>query len=413
MTAVPGESTAIPMKEFEFVSLMAAIMALQALAIDAMLPALGLIAHDLGVSDPNERQLVIGVFLMSSGVGALFPGPLADRFGRRPVALVCLSGYFLLSLACALVSNFSTLLVLRGLIGLFSSGLMTLPIAVLRDRFEGDRMARAQSTIAMMFMLVPMLAPLIGQAVLVFAPWRAIFAVMAMLGLMVGAWMWLRLPETLQREFRQPIRPKAIAANMWLAISHRETMGYVLGGVFVQAAILSYINSSEQLISEALGAGAWFPAIFGTLAATIAVSNFVNARIVERFGARRVSHTAMLAGIVIASIHAAIAQAGLESLAPFMVLMGLTMFTNSFQGANFQSIALQPFARIAGSAASAMSSIRLVGGAALGTLVGQAYDGTARPLTLALLGIGVSVLLLVLFSERGRLFRRLNYPPPR
>ncbi|MBV1916857.1 MAG: multidrug effflux MFS transporter [Sphingomonadaceae bacterium] len=410
MTELAGKSQNFPMKEFEFTGLMAAMMALQALAIDVMLPALGIIAQDLGAADPNDRQLVVGVFLVSSGVFALFPGPLADRFGRRPVALTCLAAYFVICLASAFVTDFSTLLMLRVMLGMFSAGLMTLPLAVVRDRFSGDRMARAQSMIAMIFMLVPMLAPLLGQGIMVVSGWREIFVVMAFLGLMVGVWVWFRLPETLHSDYRQPIRPKVILSNMWLAISLRQTVGYVLGGIFVQAAILGYINISQQLIAEALGAGEWFPTVFGAMAAMIALANFINSRIVERFGARRVSHTALLASIVVAVIHAAIAWRGGETLLVFAVLMGLSMFANSFLGANFQSIALQPFARIAGSAASAMSSIRLVGGATIGLLIGQAYDGSPLPLALSLVGIGLAGLALVLFSENGQLFKQRNVP---
>ena len=190
----------------------------------------------------------------------------------------------------------------------------------------------------------------------------------------------------------------------------RETVGYVLGGAFIQAAILGYINSAQQLMGEALGAGEWFAVIFGSMAAMMAVSAFTNSRIVERFGTRRVSHAALLASILIAAVHSAVAFSGHESLLVFAVLMAMTMCTVAFLGANFQAIALQPFGAIAGSAASVMSSIRLVGGSLLGLLVGRAYDGTARPLTISLLGIGVAALLLVLFSEKGRLFRRLHYP---
>lgn len=410
MHSTADNSTTFPMKEMEFVVLMAAMMALQALAIDVMLPALGQIAHDLGAANPNDRQLVVGVFLIGGGAFALFPGPLADRFGRRRVALFSLAAYFVISLASAFVITFTQLLALRVLLGAACAGLVTLPVAIVRDRFSGDRMARAQSSIAMIFMLVPMLAPLLGQAVLAVGPWRAIFAVKAALGLVVGVWIWLRLPETLRPEFRQPVRPGVIAGNMWLAISHRETLGYMLGGLFVQATILSYINSSQQLISEALGAGPWFPAIFGTLAALIAVANFINARIVERIGARRVSHAALLVAIAVAVTHAAVARAGWESLPVFMALMGLTMFLNSFQGSNYQSISLQPFARIAGSAASAMACVRLVGGALIGSTIGRAYDGTALPLTLGFVMLSLGSLGFILYSERGRLFRRLNPP---
>lgn len=410
MSPDSGAARPFPMKEVEFVLLMASLMALQALAIDVMLPALAVMADELGVASSNDRQLVIGVFLVSSGAFALFSGPLADRFGRRPVVLACLAGYLLTSLVAAFATSFEAMLASRVAQGVFSSGLMTLPAAILRDRFAGDKMAKAQSMIAMVFMAVPMLAPLLGQGIMLLFGWRAIFATMAVLPAMVAAWVWFRLPETLNPEFRQPIALGAIAANMRLSLTLREATGYVLAGVFVQAVILGYINSSQQLIGEALGAGEWFPTLFGVMAAGMALSNFVNSRIVERFGARRVSHSAMVFFIFIASVHAVIAISGHETLTSFVILMMVSMCMVSFMGGNFMSIAMQPFARIAGSAASAMAALRLVGGAGLGVLMGRAYDGTAVPLTVSLILLGLGILVLILYSERGRLFRRLNPP---
>lgn len=398
------------MKEVEFVLLMASLMALQALAIDVMLPALAEMAGELGVTGSNDRQLVIGVFLVSSGAFALFSGPLADRYGRRPVVLACLAGYLLTSLLAAFSTTFTTMLVSRAAQGVFSSGLMTLPAAILRDRFAGDKMAKTQSMIAMVFMAVPMLAPLIGQGIMALFGWRAIFATMALLPALVAVWVWFRLPETLNPEFRQPIELRTIAGNMRLSVTLREATGYVLAGALVQAAILGYINSSQQLIGEALGAGDWFPAIFGVMAAGMALTNFVNSRIVERFGARRVSHSAMFVFIFVGFVHAGVALSGHETLAGFIPLMTITMCMVSFMGGNFMSIAMQPFARIAGSAASAMAALRLVGGAALGVVMGRAYDGTAVPLTMSLIVLGTGILLLILYSEQGQLFRRRNPP---
>lgn len=398
------------MREAEFVVLMAMLQALQALAIDVMLPALGLIARDLDVGDPNRRQLVIGVFVICSGASSLFPGILADRFGRRRVVLTCLAAYFVISLTSALVRDFEALLLLRALLGVFCSGLMIMPMTIIRDRYSGDRMARTQSLVAMVFMTVPMLAPLLGQGVLLVAGWRWIFGAMAAIASLVSLWAWFRLPETLHAEFRQPFAVRTIASNMRQAVSHRAAMGYFLGTALIQTSILAYVNSSQQLVGEALGAGDLYPAIFGMMAFAMAMTNFVNSRIVERFGARRVSHAALLAYIAVAALHSLVAFGDGETLWQFVVLMTLTMCFMSFLGANFQSIALQPFARIAGSAGSVLSFIRLVLGAVLGSLVGQAFDGTARPLTVSLLINGCGALLLVLFSERGRLFRRVTYP---
>lgn len=400
-----------PLSETEFVGLMAAIQALQALAIDVMLPALGSISRDLGVTDPNERQLVVGIFLMCSGLGSLFPGALGDRFGRRPVVLTCLGVYMAISLASALVTDFTTLLVLRATLGFFTAGMMVMPMAIIRDQFSGDRMARVQSLISMTFMVVPMFAPTIGQTVLLIAGWRWIFGVMALLAGGVAFWAWARLPETLHPDYRQQILPRTIVTNMLDAVRCRAALGYFLGASFVQGALFGYIASSQQLVAEHFGAGVLFPLVFGGMALVMSGTNFVNSRIVERFGARRVSHTAVITYIVVASVHLVCAIVG-ETLWVFVPLMTISMCLMSFVGSNFASIALQPFARTAGAAASVMAFVRLLLGATLGTLIGQAYDGTARPLLAAMTIAGFLALGLVLYSERGVLFRRLN-PPSR
>ncbi|WP_091149163.1 multidrug effflux MFS transporter [Novosphingobium sp. CF614] len=407
MDSPQAKSVQFPLHQAEFVIMMAAFQALQALAIDVMLPALGIIARDLDVVDPNARQLIVGVFLISSGIGTLVPGALADRFGRRPVILIALCAYVLCSIACALAGSFTLLLVARALMGLSSSAMMVMPMTILRDRYEGDEMARTQSLVAMTFMVVPMVAPLLGQSVLLFAGWRWIFGIMATVSTLVFLWALVRLPETLRPEYRQPVRPGVVARNMVQALTVREAFGYFLGAAFVQGALFGYINSAQQLVGEHFGLGLLFPAVFGVMALIMASTNFVNSRIVERFGARRVSHTALLTYIGLAVIHFFLARNG-EAFWVFFMLMTSSMCMMSFIGANFQAISLQPFARFAGAAASAMAFVRTVLGATLGAAIGQAYDGTARTILAAMVVCGVSALILVLYSERGRLFRRVN-----
>jgi len=389
---------------------MAMTMALQAMCIDAMLPALGTIATELHVADPNRRQLVVGVFLFAAGFGSLLPGALADRYGRRPVLFVCFGGYIVLSLACAVVTDFTAMLVLRTFQALFSAGLAVLPSAIIRDRFAGDAMAKMMSTISVVFMIVPMLAPTFGQAVLLVASWRWIFGGMAVMALVVGIWAYLRLPETLHPDYRQPVEPKRIAKNMWEAASNRSAIGYVLGGALLTGGLFGYINSAQQLIGEHFGAGPRFPLMFAIMAGGIAVANLTNSRIVERFGARRVSHTALLVFIVVGAMQVWLSHQPGETLFEFIPLMTLNCAMIGFTGANFGSIALQPFARIAGAASSLQAFLRMACGSALGAFVGQAYDGTARPLSWALLLCGLAALAVVLYSENGRLFRRLTPP---
>lgn len=401
----PGKSGMGPR---EFVVLMAMSMALQALAIDAMLPALAGIAQDLAVTDPNQRQLIVGIFLIGGGIGALIPGSLADRYGRRPVLLAGLVIYVVLSLGCALVTDFTTLLVLRAAQAIGSAGLSVLPSAIIRDRHGGDAMARQMSTITVIFMLVPMVAPSIGLLVLLVASWRWIFALLAAMSVILGLWVWFRLEETLDPANRQPIRPMTIATNMVTAASDRGSFGYVIGGGLILGALFGYVNCAQQLVGEHFGAGTWFPLIFGATALCMAFASFFNSRIVERFGARRVSHAAVLISLTLSALQVWNASRPGETLLEFMPVIALNICMVGFIGANFSSIALQPFAHMAGAASSVQAFLRMLIGSGLGMVIGLAYDGTALPLALSFLGCGLSALGLVLWSEHGRLFRRIN-----
>ncbi|MBB4612956.1 multidrug effflux MFS transporter [Novosphingobium taihuense] len=398
------------MGERETIAMMALVMALQALAVDAMLPALGDIARDLDVADPNRRQLVVGSFLLASGFASLVPGSLADRYGRRPVLLACVAIYVVFSLACALVTSFDALLTMRVAQAMGCGGLAVLPGAIIRDRFSGDQMAKQMSVISVVFLVVPMLAPSIGQVVLLFAGWRWIFVFLAVMALGMGVWVFIRLPETMRPEYRQPIRPMSIAINMAAAATNRSAIGYVLGGALTFGAMIGYVNSSQQLVGEHFGAGTMFPVLFGFSALMMAAANFSNSRIVERFGARRVSHAAVILFIFVSGLQTWFSSDPDETLWQFMPLMITNMILIGFIGANFGSIALQPFERTAGTANSMHAFLRLVIGSVIGIVVGQAYDGTAHPLALALLMSGILSLLLVLFSEKGKLFRRLHPP---
>ena len=396
--------------ERELVAMLALVQALHALAIDAMLPALGVMSRDLAVSDPNQRQLVVGMFLLGLGLGSLVPGVLADRFGRKPVLLTCIAAYVALSLASALVTSIEALIAIRLLQGFVSSGLSVIPSAIIRDRFAGDRMARLQSLIGMIFMVVPMLAPSLGQAIMLVADWRWIFGLMALLGTAMAGWIALRLPETLHPEYRQAVDIRTIFTNMRASLTDRGASGYVLGGALMLGAAWGYIQSSQQLVAEHFGAGDLFPLLFGAMALAMAAANFTNSRIVERFGARRVSHTAMLIYLVLSVLHLGVALSGRETLWQFVVIQTMTMAMMGFVGANFGSISLQPFARIAGAASSAQAFVKLVLASLIGWGVGQSYNDTAFPFLLALLASGLLTLALVLWSERGVLFRRLTPP---
>lgn len=393
--------------ERELIVLMALLMSLQAFGIDAMLPALGHMADEMGAGG-NDRQLVIGAYFLGAGAGAFFPGAFADRFGRRPILFLGLASYIVLSLACALANDFWLLVGLRVVQGVTCAGLSVVPAAIVRDHVGGDRMARMMSLIMMIFLLVPILAPAVGQGIMMVAGWRAIFGAMAVMGLGVSLWVWWRLPETLQDEHRQEIDPMTILRNMGTALTTRGAIGYVIGSALVFGSLFGFLNSSQQLIGETFGAGNYFAFIFGGAVVGMVVANFTNSRIVERFGARRVSHTALFAFIVVALLQLWSASSSPQSLIEFIVLMSLSMAMLGFIGANFSSIAMQPFFHIAGAASSGQTAVRMSTGAILGSTIGYLFDGTAVPLASAMLACGLLALAAVLFSERGRLFRRPN-----
>ncbi|KRA79410.1 multidrug effflux MFS transporter [Altererythrobacter sp. Root672] len=408
ITGVPHDKKTIGRKEL--VVMVALLMSLNALTIDGMLPALDDMARELGAAGGNQRQLVIAVYLLANGIGCLVPGAFADRFGRRPLLLFSLAAYTVFSLLIALVQDFYVLLALRGMQGMLTAGLMVVPTAIIRDQYEGDRMARLMSLVSAVFIAVPVIAPSLGQAVLLFAGWRWIFVLLSGMSVLAGIWVWKRLPETLDPAYRQRIDVPVIAKNMRVALLNRASIGYVLGTMLLIGAVFGYVNSAQQLIGEHFGMGDMFPVVFGATAAMMVVSNLVNSRIVERFGARRVSHTGVLVFIVVSMVQVWAAHYRPDSIAWFLPLMATNLGLLGFLGANFGSIAMQPFAKIAGAASSIQTFFRMFGAAVVGLIIGQAYDGTAQPFAHALLICSVSALLLVSYSESGRLFRRLNPP---
>lgn len=405
--SIKSASIARPFGERELIVLMAMLMSLQAFGIDAMLPALGEIAGDMDVAG-NNRQLVISSYFLGAGLGALFPGAFADRFGRRPVLALGLISYVVLSLACAFVTQFEWLIGLRLMQGIACAGLSVVPAAIVRDRVGGDRMARLMSLIMMIFLIVPVIAPAIGQILMLLAGWRAIFVAMAIMGTVVGIWAWMRLPESLAPENVQEIAPLTILRNMAEALNNRQAIGYVLGSALMFGSLFGFLNSSQQLIGEAFGMGDYFAVIFGGAVLGMVAANLINSRIVERFGARRVSHSALFVFMAAGFLQLWSAGQDNQTVWQFVPILTLSMAMLGFVGANFGSIAMQPFAHIAGAASSAHSSLRMVTGGVLGGLIGAAYDGTAMPLAISMAGCSIAALILVLFSERGKMFTRPN-----
>lgn len=401
-----AETPPFPMPDCEFVALMASIMALNALAIDSMLPAFPAIGASLHVTNPNSLQYMISSYMMANAVGSLVAGPLSDRFGRRRILLMSIAFAALGGLISAIAPSYPVLLVTRAVHGFFAAGLGVLAVSVIRDRFEGDQMARLMSLIFLIFLLVPVLAPSMGQLVLTVASWREIFHVLAVAAVIVFIWAWKRLPETLHPDYRQSISLPVIARNWLSCLTDRQGLGYMLAAGFMMGGMFGFLNSSQQIFFDIFHAGHIFPFAFASVAGAMAVANFSNSRIVERFGARRVSHSALIAFLLLSLCQLAASRLEPEPMWIFLALVAFNMGMVGFTGSNFGSIAMEPFGAIAGSAASFQSFARMALATLIGAMTGQRFDGTTGPLAEGFFVTGLIALVLVLWAEHGRLFTR-------
>lgn len=388
-----------------FVATIATLMALNALAIDAMLPALPQIGADLSVLTDNDRQWVVTSYVLGFGLSQIVYGPLADRFGRKPILLIGLGIYTLFGLLAALAPTFDSLLWARALQGVGAGSLRVLAVSIVRDCYSGRPMARVMSLAFIVFLGVPIIAPSLGQMILVFGAWREIFLVLGLAGAAALAWCAWKLPETLHPEYRMPIRLGRIAAGFRETLTQRQAVGYMAGMMMIMGALFGFINSSQQIFADTFDAPGVFPIAFAGIAAAIAVSSILNARLVERLGMRFLAHVALIGFTGVALIHTIVAASGHEVLWTFIALQAATMFFFGLIPGNFGALAMQPLGHIAGTASSAQGVVSTVGGALMGFFIGQNYDGTTVPLSLGFVVCGLGALAFVLWAEKGRLFR--------
>lgn len=402
----PADKADFPIGFKEFVALVAGLMALNALSIDPMLPALPAIGASLSIADPNDRQWIITTYFIGLGIGSLLYGPLSDRFGRKRVLIICLSLFLVATLCCAVAGTFTLLLIGRFAAGFFAAGSRVIAVGIVRDRFHGDRMARVMSLIFLVFMIVPVLAPSFGQAVLLVAPWRWIFLALLIVGALLLLWLILRLPETLAPENRLAITVRDLSNTLRGIVTHRSAIGYMMASGVVMGGLVGFITSVQQIFFDIFKAEDIFPIAFACMAGTMAIGSYFNSRLVERLGARRLSQGSLIVMILLAAVHALVAWVGLETMVSFIIFQALTMLSFSLTGSNFSAISMEPFSRGAGFAASFQAFLTTLLSALLGAAVGSQFNGTTLPLALGFLVFGSTSLLLVLWAERGQLFTR-------
>lgn len=388
----------------EFIALIAGLMALNALAIDIMLPALPAMGEALRVAHENERQYVITSYLIGFGIAQLFFGPISDRFGRRPPLIVGLSVYIVAAVLAAIAPNFTTLLIFRFVQGMGAASTRVIGQSAVRDRFSGRTMAEVMSLIFMVFMAIPVIAPSIGQLLLFSGHWQLIFLFMAGLATLTAIWAYFRLEESLTEENRRPLHPKVIAEGFGLVFSNRSALFYGVSSIFVMGALFGFIGTAQQIYVDIYGLGAWFPLAFAGVAGLMAVSSFLNSRIVGRFGMRRVTHSALATFALLSGLWLLLALSDMLPFIVFMIVFSLTMFSFGMLGSNAQALAMEPLGAVAGTASSVFGFLQTVGGAAIGAWIGAHFDGTVVPTATGFFLLALVAIGCVLIAEKGRLF---------
>jgi len=388
----------------EFVVLAAATMSTQALAIDAMLPAFPIIVQQLRVADPNHGQWIVTAYMTGLGVGQLFWGLLSDRFGRRPILLGGLTLYVIAALLCSLTGSFHTLLGWRFVHGLAAAS-VTVTRSVVRDLYSGRQMAKVMSLTFVVFLMVPILAPSLGQLILLIAPWRYIFVVFAVFATLVATWGFLRLPETLHPEYRLTLTRKHILGAAKLVLGNRTSICYTLAMMVLFGTIMAYVGMVQQIFSEVFHRPNLMPSMFALCAIFMGLAAYLNSRIVERLGMRLISHTALVAFIVVSGLHVVIAAFGWEQIWTFVALQAVAMACFSLSVSNFGAMAMEPVGSVAGIAASLQGFISTFSGALVGAFIGKQFNGTTVPLAAGAMCCGIASLGFVLLAEKGRLFR--------
>ena len=395
----------------EFVGLIALMMSMTAFAVDIMLPGLPQIGDALGLAEANDRQLVITLYLVGFAVGQPLFGPLSDRFGRKLPLYAGLVIFAVGSIMAAFADSAAMMFAARALQGVGAAAPRVIAIAIVRDRFAGRQMSRVMSFVIMVFIVVPVLAPAAGQAILAFANWRWLFLVLLAASLSTIVWSWLRLSETRAEGDSLPLSAARIGNAVRVIATTRQTAGYAIGFGFLFGVLMSYVGSAEQIFVDVYGLGQNFPIVFGAVASAMIAASFLNARLVGRVGMRRVSHVALLALLAVCGVMAMFGYPEKPPLIAFCLFMAAVFFCFGLIGPNFNAMAMEPVGHIAGTASSFIGFYTTAAGAAFGWLIGQSFDGTVRPLTIGFTLLALAALVTVLITERGKLARPQHAPP--
>jgi DHA1 family bicyclomycin/chloramphenicol resistance-like MFS transporter len=378
------------------------MVALTALSIDIMLPALPAIGEHFGVGDPNDRQTVVTSYMLGFAIGQMVAGPVSDRYGRKPIIFAGLLLFAMATIAAVATTSYDLLLGARFVQGLGGAAPRVVSVAIVRDLFAGRQMARVMSFIIMVFIMVPVFAPAIGGVLIRLGDWTWTFACLLVTCLVAMAWAHLRMPETRHAADRLELTLAGVGGACRQVVTTRVTMVYAIAMGLMFGCLLGYVASAQQIFVDTYGLGDLFPLAFGAVALSMAVSSFANAQLVERLGMRRMSHLALATFVAVAGALVVIELLGQPSVLTFCIMIGAGFLLFGLIVPNFNALAMEPHGHIAGTASSFLGFFTTAAGAILGWAVGQTYDGTSLPLAAGFALLSASALVVVRLGDRER-----------
>ncbi|MFT5722051.1 MAG: DHA1 family bicyclomycin/chloramphenicol resistance-like MFS transporter [Motiliproteus sp.] len=387
----------------EFIFLMALLMSLVALAIDVMLPALDQIGSSLGVQDPNENQLIISTIFLGMAFGLMLYGPVSDSFGRKKAIYLGIVFFLIGDLISLYSDNFTLMLIGRLCQGFGAAACRVVTLAMIRDKFSGREMGRVMSLIMVFFVLVPALAPTLGQAVLLFSDWRGIFWLLFIAGLTGVLWLHFRQPETLAKEQRLKFSGSTIVAGIKETLANKVARFYMFAAGIIFGSFIGYLSSAQQIFQIEYQLGEAFPLYFGALALAIGLSSLANSTLVMRFPMESLCFAA-LGCLSLSSIGFFVYAQGVTGHPPLLMLMAylaVIFFCFGILFGNLNTLAIQPLGHIAGVATSVISSVQTLVSVTVGSLIGQAYDGTVLPLVSGFLVCSLGALGILIYVRKS------------
>ena len=386
---------------FEFVALMASLMSIVALSIDALLPALSNIGIAIHSLDATDHQLLITMIFLGLGVGQLFFGPLSDSFGRKPIIYIGFALFILSSLLCIFATSLEMMIIGRILQGIGLSAARTISISIIRDTYEGNYMAKVMSFVTAFFILIPVIAPAFGKLILDNLGWQAIFYMQMFFALIIGVWFWKRQPETLHPEYKVTFTGRVFIDGLKELVKYKETLACTTISGLITGAFLVYLSSAQHVFEDQYHLKETFPYLFAALAVSIGTSTFLNGTLVLRFGMRKLAFIALISFTTLSLGYVALFWGTANpSVVILMLFLSLIFFCLGFIWGNMRSIAMEPIGHIAGIGAAITGFISTVVSIPIATFIGSFVTITVLPLFvgLGICGI-VAIIIFVIFRQ--------------